>query len=135
MLVNNIKDLKFKLGEKFENYHILIVNDTMYISDDFYKLIEQNNIGFNSKSKHCHVTLSFKDASTRKLNNKAWRLCGRSGDYGFGQWFYTKKFTLGVRVKRESIKKIVELYMISPLYINEIRKEKLLRIKDKIYEI
>lgn len=41
---------------------------------------------------------------------KQWRVVGRSGDFGFGYWWITKRNTLGKRARTQIFQQIIEKY-------------------------
>jgi hypothetical protein len=150
MVIDKLKYLKFKRGDIFENKDIYLKNDSMYISKDFailmdteYKLHAAITLAENTKKERYFLINKFtvRDGysiilitiylytnilSTNIKIRDRFKVCGMSGDYGFGgiQPYISKTF--GVRIKRQVYKKLLKIYFESPL----IRKEKLREILD-----
>lgn len=135
MYINNIYNLKYKKGELFENDHIVIKYDNMYLSYEFVEYLKRiyGTLTLTIKGNK-RLTLYFKYdyVSDRGTDNKIWKLCGYCGDWGFGDRCYTGKYSYGVRVRRKAIKKIINLYLKSHFSIVEKREEKLLKILQNI---
>jgi hypothetical protein len=148
MVIERLKDLKFKKGDIFENEDIYLENDIMYISKSFallmdiqYKYHAAVILAENTKKERCFSIddIVVKDKYSKimirlylytnihstnlKICNK-FKVCGLSGDYGFGGIQSYKIKTLGVRIKRQVYKKLLDIYFVSSL----CRKEKLKEI-------
>lgn len=148
MVIEKIRDLKFKKGDIFENKDIYLKNDSMYISKDFVLLMDAEYkyhaavvLAENTKKERAFLIDKFtvRDgysviiisiylytnilSTNTKICDK-FKVCGMSGDYGFGgvQPYISKTF--GVRIKRQVYKKLLNVYFESPLS----RKEKLKEI-------
>ena len=134
MLVDKIEDLKFKKGEEFSNEHISIKNDAMYVTIEVAKTIKgkfgQFTYRTTKRTSNPSITLYFGNVKWRN-DDKNFKLCGCTGDFGFGEWPYTDKWELGVRVKRESIEKMINLYLQTPLARKEKLKKLLKNVRDK----
>jgi hypothetical protein len=148
MIVERIRDLKFKRGDIFENKDIYLKNDSMYISKDFAYLINNNKdiirsciiLAKNSKKeryflvdkitvkeKYSKILVSmFLYTNVLSTNSKICdklKVCGLCGDFGFGGIQLYKSKTLGVKFKRQVYKKLLDLYFESSLCRSEKLKE------------
>jgi hypothetical protein len=149
MLIDKLKDLKFKKGDVFENTDIYLKNDSMYISKDFALLMDTEykfhaaimlaestkkeryfSINkFRVREKYQILITIFLYTNILSTNSKIrdkLKVCGMSGDYGFGGIQVYRSKTLGVRIKREVYRKLLDIYFDSHL----CRKEKLKEILD-----
>jgi hypothetical protein len=137
--INNIFDIQCTLGEVYEDKHIRLKNDNMYISKDFagfliggeFKEIPQYRSNFYRTKYHidtnsCYVGIHIREYRT--INGIEYCLAGSSGSFGFGGLQHTKNEYLGVRIKRKVNKHIIDIYINSFF----IRYEKIRKLQLKI---
>lgn len=123
IIVNNIHDLKFKLGEYFISEHINIKIDNMQISERFAKLLikepikepKQHSSTFYQTIFITHFNSARVTIYVRQSHDNRFYIAGQSGTYGFGGLQCTKKEYLGVRTRRIVNKVIVDYYLTTNL--------------------
>jgi hypothetical protein len=147
MIIQNIFNIKFKLGEKYSNEHIYLSNDNMYISYDFFYYLMTNKNQLLNIKKHEYYNLciylrikdyikltlyaKYIEFSNENLKNYKFIICGSSGDYGFNGMERTTKLILGINTKRKVNRYLIKKYLESPL----CRYEKIKKLKEKINQI
>lgn len=125
-VIENIKDLKFKLGEKYNSKHITIKNDNMYISKEFalYLIHEplKEHKRYRSNLYRTKYNVEYQGASitivimeSKFSEDIRYLIAGSCGSYGFNGMQFTSAERMGVRTKRVVNKYLVNLFLSSPI--------------------
>jgi len=132
--IKYINDIECKLGEIYNDNHIELKNDNLYLSKTFAKyLLNKDFSGLNRyhnfyktnlKIWYSGILITIYIKEIISSNGIRYSISGNSGDWGFGGLQRTKRETLGVRIKRKVNKYIINIYKDSPF----IRFEKIKNI-------
>jgi hypothetical protein len=143
MIVERLNNLKFNSNEIFENDDIFYKNGSLYISRKFANLIIRADCSkllqesfLSLERRNLNTNIVYNDfmlsvniylkpiywVGNKQKHNKL-RVCGRSGDFGFGGLERGKNFKFGIRIKRTIYKILLEIYINSTLSRSEKLKE------------
>lgn len=105
--------------------HMCIINGNMYISDAFARDILSNydlnnkwintlyGVTFNYGFNFCHMCFTHIPEREIGKYKYSWRVTGKSGDFGFDDFYYNKKLRIDIRILYKLHKKLINIYLES----------------------
>ena len=118
-----LSEFKFKKGNEFKNKHLEIRYNTMYISEEFLRILSysteyenyyQPNIYFKSNLKQDKYDLELFFCRSRTYNNK-FVVCGRTENKYFGVG-NKSKVKINIKTKQRIFRSLIKIYLKTNLY-------------------